>query len=1103
MVFHEVANRYTHQSPNRPGSFNRIALSAVFFLAVLISCQQAFAETDGRVGQEAVRAQVDSLFAAATASANINKCKSAGEYVTKIGALLEMAKINISIFKDRHTAIEQRMQNKMTGILGSIQACEARASTAAQAAPPLSPEPTVSTPPPPTGEPKLRTETGTHTGNMGAAGADTAIPILQIETGMHTGQIVATSIDSTDRLLLTASPTDKTARLWSLPDGRPLAVLRPPQNVGLEGRLDAAALSPDGAIAAVGGNTGADFDGSNYIYIFDTRTGQMTARLPIGKNRPSNLVFSPNGRFLVAGLYLAGGIRAWQTDGWTKAGEDTDYGLTVRSISFDQTGRLVTSGDDGGVRLYDSLFRLITRVQVGAKSVFATVESSLSPDGTKVAVTPGLDGKLIDILSGRDLKPMFAPDTRGFRPFEGQRGAPGVDALFSGPLWSSDGQNFYAVASTIATEEHFIATWPSDAQGVRRDQPIRTYMALIPLPGGGFVYYGGGSKYAGDPISWGTIGTKSDISKYASVMDIQGGNIGFRLSADGHIVTFGYRVGDGQRFAEMSLAERELRPISHPTADPHDATTRSDPVSRAASYGLLGNALELSLLDFRTGQVRWRHRDIDSIRDVMLSTDARLAVAASGDGRIRWYRTLDGQNLLTLFLDKDGKHWVRWTSSGYYDASPGGEDLIGWSINRGPDQAADFFPASRFHDRMYRPDVVRLVLDTLDETEALRQANAASGRTEQKVTPTDIVALAPPALDLISAPERFNTDRVTIHFRVHSPADAPMIGDPRIKVNGEWQPTSRAASQISADDSRQVIIGPLPPHDSTVEIYADNSNARSEPLMLALKWDGRAALAPGQQGLATQHKPRLFVLAVGISQYEHPDLRLNFAARDAEQFVAAMQAQRGKLYADVTTKLLRDDEATLAGVKAGLTWFAGQAAADDVGVLFLAGHGVQTPDQNYFYAPADFDPARQRATGVDYRAIRSALDKFSTSGNRVLFFVDTCYPGGALGSNLTASNGASFAAVLSRSDTGIVVLSASKGDQLSYEGPQWQDGAFTKALLEGIVEAKADPAQSGEITVLDLGSYIHRRVLVLTERRQEPTLSMPEGGVADFTVAAH
>lgn len=517
---------------------------------------------------------------------------------------------------------------------------------------------------------------------------------------------------------------------------------------------------------------------------------------------------------------------------------------------------------------------------------------------------------------------------------------------------------------------------------------------------------------------------------------------------------------------------------------------------------LLGTEYMLRLYDGKGNPVWSRHIPGAALQ-VNLALGGQVAVAALGDGTIRWYRLRDGKELLALFLTHDAKRWVVFTPSGYYDASPGGEDLFGWLVNRGPDHAADFFPASRFHDRLYRPDVVRRILDTLDEAEALRQANAASGRADPKVTLTDIAALAPPVLELISAPERFNTDRVVVKFRVHTPAHAQMIGDPLVKVDGEWQPTSRAVSQIAADDSRQVVIGPLPPQDSTIEIYGDNRNARSEPLRLTLKWDGRAAVSPGQQGAAAQHKPRLFVLAVGVSQYQRPDLRLNFAARDAEQFVAAMESQKGKQYSDVIPKLLRNDEATRSGVQAGLTWFASQAAADDVGVLFLAGHGVETPDKAYFYAPADFDPAHQHATGVDYKSIRAALDKFSTSGNKVLFFVDTCYPGGALGVNLASSNGASFAEMLSRPDSGIIVLSGSKGDQLSYESPLWRDGAFTKAVLEGIVDGKADPAQSGEITVFDLGSYIHKRVLVLTNRRQEPTLSMPEGGISDFAVAAH
>jgi RNA-directed DNA polymerase len=43
-------------------------------------------------------------------------------------------------------------------------------------------------------------------------------------------------------------------------------------------------------------------------------------------------------------------------------------------------------------------------------------------------------------------------------------------------------------------------------------------------------------------------------------------------------------------------------------------------------------------------------------------------------------------------------------------ASPGGEDLIGWHVNRSWAQAAEFFPASRFRDRLtLHPDKTRLV----------------------------------------------------------------------------------------------------------------------------------------------------------------------------------------------------------------------------------------------------------------------------------------------------------------------------------------------------------------------------------------------------------
>ena len=72
---------------------------------------------------------------------------------------------------------------------------------------------------------------------------------------------------------------------------------------------------------------------------------------------------------------------------------------------------------------------------------------------------------------------------------------------------------------------------------------------------------------------------------------------------------------------------------------------------------------------------------------------------------------------------------MAWTPEGYYVASPGAEDLIGWHVNNGKDRAADFFSASRFRDAFYRPDIVTRVLETLDPDHpnlALRLENYAS-----------------------------------------------------------------------------------------------------------------------------------------------------------------------------------------------------------------------------------------------------------------------------------------------------------------------------------------------------------------------------------------
>jgi uncharacterized caspase-like protein len=293
----------------------------------------------------------------------------------------------------------------------------------------------------------------------------------------------------------------------------------------------------------------------------------------------------------------------------------------------------------------------------------------------------------------------------------------------------------------------------------------------------------------------------------------------------------------------------------------------------------------------------------------------------------------------------------------------------------------------------------------------------------------------------------------------------------------------------------------LPARDSTVEIVAENLHGRSTPLPIALKWDSAAGVAPGAPG-KNKTKPRLIVLAVGITDYGSPNLKLRYASRDATGLVALLKKQQGRQYSEVRTKLVMDTQATAAGVQDGLQWLASQTSAGgDVGVIFLAGHGLRSADGEYHFAAADFDPQRPRETGLGEEALKNAMFNFIASGNRAVLLIDTCYAGGAIDSRLTASSGGTLAATLTGKEFGVVVLSASKNDEPAYESSDWQDGAFTTALLEGIGQSKADPGKTGQITVLDLGSYVSKRVRSLTQERQTPLLSTPSGGIEDFVVA--
>jgi WD40 repeat protein len=932
-------------------------------------------------------------------------------------------------------------------------------------------------------------------------------PILRIETGMHTVAINRIGVDAANRFLVTAS-LDKTVRVWELPSGRLLRIIRVPIGAGNEGKLYAVAISPDANTIATGGFTSTDGQHES-IYLFDRESGRLIRRIQALPSRVFHLVYSPDGRFLAASLKGKYGVRVFSTAAYAPTGEDGDYGADSYGADFDRTGKLVTTSLDGFLRLYaidpdGPLHLLAKRSAAGGREPYGV---KFSPDGSRVAVG-FVDSTKVAVLQTSDLAPLYAPDTTGVN-----------NGYLAHIAWSADGRTLYAAGTAQQdVNRTFIRAWTDGGRGGYRDiagVAVSTVFDILPLRDGGIVYG------AADP-AFGVIDAsgRRQLFTAAVIADYRGFRQGFLLSPDGTGVAFAYQQL-GQSAARFSITGRKLdaapagssnwRPPEtedsnlrvtdwkNTTAPKLGGTplklyqyeiSRSLALAPDRSAFLLGADFSLRLFD-RNGAERWQVAGPAVAWAVNISADGKLAVTAYGDGTIRWYRMTDGKELLAFFPHADRKRWVLWTPSGYYDASPGAEELIGWHVNNGKDQAADFFPVGQFRSTYYRPDVISKVLETGDEARALQLANEERGRKTQTST---VAQMLPPVVEIASPADNseVSSSEVTIRYSLRTPS-GEAVTNVRALVDGRPVTGNRQLTreEASASGVRELKIS-VPERDSEVSIIAENKFAASVPATIRLKWRGST---PSADTFVIQ--PKLYVLAIGVSQYQNPSYSLKFAAKDAQDFAAAAATQKGFLYRDVVVKVLTDDQATKDNVLDGLDWIRKETTSKDVAMVFFAGHGLNDQNGVYYFLPYNTDLEKLLRTGVPFTDIKNTVQSLA---GKTLFFIDTCHSGNVLGGRRGLADDLNGVInELASAESGAVVFAASTGNQSSLEDAKWNNGAFTKALVEGFT-GRADYSGKGRITINMLDLYISERVKELTGGKQTPTTAKPNT-VPDFPIA--
>ena len=775
---------------------------------------------------------------------------------------------------------------------------------------------------------------------------------------------------------------------------------------------------------------------------------------------------------------------------------------SIRSGSYsahfrNDSQRLVTTSYDGFVRLYSvdnkGLKLLRAKKSEGGKKPFF---ARFSPDGRMIAVGFN-DTTVVQLLDATTLSEVARPSIEG------------VD---NGNLmtvaWSADGTHLLAAGRWDVDGRIPVRRWPVGNWTHYEDVPVsnNTIMDFVALPDGRMLFG------AADP-AWGILGADGQVQwQRAGVLaDFRGQGDQLRVSADGRRVRFGYlQLGKDARVFDLAsgtlgpddpglpaarteapgLKIEQWKNSDDPMLNgkplklqPYEMS-RSLAISPDGSRFALGAEWSLRLFD-REGAEVWNKPVPGTVWAVTISEDGRFVVAAYGDGTIRWHRISNGEELLAFFPHADRKRWIAWTPEGFFSASPGAEDLIGYHLNRGKDREGEFISARQLWETFYQPGLIAARLDAGGDE---RIAEAVKQRGDVREL---LKAGQTPELELVSPAQSQSEGTYTLKVRIKRAGS----GEGRLVVRvdgqelkGRWQaPALTPGGLVTlpvdlAAGARSV----------SVELV-DGRGIGSKPV------EARVVVRQTSDGEGSA----LHVLAVGVSKYRDRALGegVAFAAQDAGDVATALERGSRGLYREVRTKTLADGNATRDQIVDVARQMAAAVRPQDVFILYLAGHGASLDGEYYFI------PWEARYTN------RDALMQQSLSGEKlreilrgipatkVLVLLDTCSSGRF---SLVAARQLDDKTAIERLQriSGRAMIAAAADEKMALEG-EGRHGVFTYAVLQALA-GDADSDKDRFVSVSELASYIDQKLPEITNRKwgyeQFPFLQT-EGNV--FPVVRH
>jgi WD40 repeat protein len=926
-------------------------------------------------------------------------------------------------------------------------------------------------------------------------------PHLVLDAAGHTATVRRALFLPDGRHVVTVS-FDKSVRIWDVRSGETVRTFRLPVGPGPEGSITTAALSPDGTLLAVTA-TPLGNAGEEPIFLLDLAKGRVERVLRGHRNSVNGLDFSRDGGRLVSAssdrLVIVHDVRTGEKKNVIKAHTDA-----VISARFSPDGTRVLTGGRDAARVITLNNNATEHVLAGVAHKWAAVRGvAWSRDG-KAMATASEDG-LVRIWD------RAGKMTQEVNLSERHK----VNITLSSVTFANDDEVIYGGVN--GTGQVGVVEARTGKVRLEFTKHTNSVYDVGVSPDGKLGVSTGGNDH--DTYVWDMA--RGDVVQHLKGLGHSGWGVGW--SRDGKHVAFGdsnrglqasrevnatfrldsFGVGgkpDGKEFrAVEKMRTKQDRIVS--LDEGHDKEGKRDlyavdvlvngkkigafrsriKTERLYSWTLLpgermivGGAFQAYLIDLaidRPGQAKVL-RTFSGHSGIFLSIapspDFKYFVTGSTDQTLCFWRPDQDRPLMSVFVAES--EWIAWTGEGYYACSAAGERLMGWQINQGAEQVGAYHPAARFRRSLFRPAALQQLLPA----GGIQAALAKLGQNET----TNVSQVLPPEVE-ITAPR---TGVKQAGGKVEVVAEARSVGGKavaqlRLLVNGRPYEGERGVRTVPNPKPGKVRAAwsvDLPPGKHVLNVVAATAvSAGVSPPVLV------------ENTTADEEAPALYVLAVGVSDYPG-DMKLNFAASDARNLVAALQKYNNGSFRDIQARVLTDREATCRGVVEGLKWLGEKMTARDVAIVFLSGHGTRDDHGNFYFVPFDVSEQDVAGTCIPGEALKRALGNLP---GRVVAMFDACHSGAAAEKRAIGRTD-DLARDLITEDYGIVCLCSSMGNEFSLESGETRAGFFTFALIAGLAGA-ADFNRDKTVHLHELAFYAKLRVRQMSRGMQNPTVGRP------------